>query len=129
MPDDAPGILQRLIDVYLETSPKLVDELARGVSERDAGAVEMSAHSLKSSSARFGARKLASLCLQLEEMGRSAALDDSDEVLQELTAEFSLVCDALSLEKSVSGEIESDERTGGMMIGKAAPAIDDDRGS
>ncbi|MEP5766558.1 MAG: response regulator [Halieaceae bacterium] len=97
--EGAPNILHRMIDLYLETSPNLVDEMTAGVTEGDARVVQMSAHTLKSSSAVLGASELAELCRQLEEMGRNAELDDCQKLLSGLAEEFARVCDALALEK------------------------------
>jgi len=98
--EGAPNILHRMIDLYLENSPELVEEMTEGVSKRDAKVIQMSAHTLKSSSAVLGASKLAELCKQLEDMGRRSDLDDCQLLLQGLAEEFGRVCEALSLEKS-----------------------------
>lgn len=95
----APNILHRLIDIYLETSPELVDDLLQGASKGDARVVELNAHSLKSSSARLGASELADLCLQLEEMGRTTQLDNIGTLLERLNQVFNQVCEALCEEK------------------------------
>lgn len=95
-----PNILHRLIDVYLETSPGLMDELARGVSEGNAEVVQMNAHSLKSSSARLGASTFAALCRQLEDMGKNFDIENCGKVFQKLNEEFSLICTALAAEKT-----------------------------
>ena len=49
------SILTRLVDVYLETCPSLVEGLANALEQEDANAVQAAAHSLKSSSAALGA--------------------------------------------------------------------------
>ena len=55
-----------LLTEYLSTSAKLMIELRRAMSAADAIAVSRTAHSLKSSSAMFGALRLSSLCLEIE---------------------------------------------------------------
>jgi CheY-like chemotaxis protein/HPt (histidine-containing phosphotransfer) domain-containing protein len=103
--DGTPSIVARLVDSYLSSSPTLVEELGAAVSESRADAVEMSAHSLKSSSATLGALKLAALCRKLEELGRSNSLRNASDVFQELRREFVLVCEALAKQKQAEMEL------------------------
>ena len=88
-----------MVDIYLETSPKLVAELGKGVASGNAGAIQLHAHSLKSSSARLGALLLESLCHELEEMGKNSALDESNGVLRKLNTEFHYVVQELVAER------------------------------
>ena len=92
-------MLGRLIEIYLETSPQLLEKIAQGVSELDQKNTELYAHSLKSSSARLGASTLAKLCGELEMMGRLGTLEEgSNTLLQKLEVEFKSVCYALTRE-------------------------------
>ncbi len=97
------NLLQRLIDVYLETSPDIVDDLARALEQKNAKAVREAAHSLKSSSATLGATRLAMLCRDLEARGRNAYLEEGSVTFKELQSEFELVCKALAAEKQKPG--------------------------
>jgi HPt (histidine-containing phosphotransfer) domain-containing protein len=92
----APGLVTRLVDVYLKSSPELVDAMRDAVASEDAETLERSAHSLKSSSATLGALELAELCKELEQIGREAATDRAAEVFASLEMEFDRVRRALS---------------------------------
>ena len=63
---DAPDILAKLVNVYLEKAPNLVHEIDAGIAANDSGRVKMAAHALKSSSAYLGAKSLADQCEKLE---------------------------------------------------------------
>ena len=92
----SPGLVTRLVEVYLKSSPELVDSMRDAVASADAETIERSAHSLKSSSATLGALDLAELCKELEQIGREAATDRAAEVFASLEMEFSRVRRALS---------------------------------
>jgi signal transduction histidine kinase/DNA-binding response OmpR family regulator len=98
----AASILNRVIGIYLEHSPPLVQKIHQAVASNDAALLLESAHSLKSSSANLGAMHLAELARELEQMGReedtlsaAALLDTLDDLLQQ-------ACDALDNEQEVS---------------------------
>jgi signal transduction histidine kinase/DNA-binding response OmpR family regulator len=88
-------LLDRLIEIYLETSPALLDDLNTAVTKKNAAAIQLHAHSLKSNSARLGGTYLAALCYEMEEMGRTQNLDDRNRLLQILKEEFAIVAVAL----------------------------------
>ena len=94
-----PALLLQMIEIYLETSPKQVAELGRGVGSGNAGAIQLHAHSLKSSSARLGALLLAALCHELEEMGKNSTLEESGAVLRKLNTEFHYIVQELLAER------------------------------
>ena len=98
--DGTDNILHRVIDVYLETTPTLINNLAEAVAQKNAKDVRFTAHSLKSSSAGLGATKLADLCLYMEKMGDNTELEQSDATFVKINTEFGLVCDALSNERA-----------------------------
>ena len=56
-----------LINCYLEEAPKLLFTLRQSFEQTDVKTLHRAAHTLKASSATFGANGLAQLCLQLEE--------------------------------------------------------------
>ncbi|MGV8126889.1 MAG: Hpt domain-containing protein [Methanothrix sp.] len=60
----------------------------------DAKALQLAAHSLKSSSALIGAMHLSALAKELEMMGRSGILDRTKESAEKLRVEFHLAVKA-----------------------------------
>jgi len=77
-------MVRQVVDLYLESSSTLVDGLYSDLSQGNAEAVRQSAHALKSSSQNVGACELATLSQELEEMGRSGKLVDTDKYMGEL---------------------------------------------
>jgi CheY-like chemotaxis protein/HPt (histidine-containing phosphotransfer) domain-containing protein len=77
-------MVRRVVDLYLESSSTLVEDLCSGLSQGNAEAVRQRAHALKSSSQNVGADALATLSQKLEEMGRSGKLENTDEYRVEL---------------------------------------------
>jgi len=60
------NMLTKIITLYLDEMPKLLQTLQHAIQNGDAGAARNSAHSLKSSSANVGAMSCSDLCAQLE---------------------------------------------------------------
>lgn len=76
------GQVQDLIRAYLSEAPGFIQRLREGVERGSPPQVEQAAHSLKSTSATFGASQLASFAKELELMGRSGSLAGAREKLR-----------------------------------------------
>ena len=92
--------LRRVIDVYLEDAPKLIQKLKHAVETKDASEIAKAAHTLKSSSANFGARDLSDLCKQLEAFARSDSLHNAGELLAALESAYDGVQTELAAEQA-----------------------------
>jgi signal transduction histidine kinase/DNA-binding response OmpR family regulator/HPt (histidine-containing phosphotransfer) domain-containing protein len=92
------GIVERVIRLYLENSPKLVRDIERAAESGDGSGLNHAAHSLKNSSANVGGTRFATLCKRLEDMGRENSLDGADEVLPHLRSGHDALCLALQQE-------------------------------
>lgn len=86
-----PSILAKVIGLYLENAPELLEGLRTGLVSNDAHALRMAAHSLKSSSANLGAKDLAQACLELETLAHKQQLDQAAKVLSQIESGFNLV--------------------------------------
>ncbi|MCP4995010.1 MAG: response regulator, partial [Gammaproteobacteria bacterium] len=86
-----PDILQKVVGLYLDNSPTLLQNLQNAISENIAAEVQIAAHSLKSSSANLGATELAALCKTLESMGRNHSLEGAAEKLAEIQERYEQV--------------------------------------
>ena len=97
---DDPAIMLDLIDTYLLDSQRQVDELGNWLADGDFKTLHRMVHSLKSSSATFGAMTLSRLCESLE---RSAKEDCADGTcaskIEAIRAEYLAVVDALRAER------------------------------
>ncbi|OCQ99703.1 multi-sensor hybrid histidine kinase [Oscillatoriales cyanobacterium USR001] len=70
--------LEEVIDIYLETSPELLENIRMALVNADKMALRPAAHSLKSISGTLGAFILYNLCQELETMARVAINVDGD---------------------------------------------------
>jgi signal transduction histidine kinase/CheY-like chemotaxis protein/HPt (histidine-containing phosphotransfer) domain-containing protein len=68
------GLLTRVVDLYIESSPKLLLDLERALEQQDTNNLYKIAHSLKNSSANLGITNLTNLCRELEVSGREGNL-------------------------------------------------------
>ena len=84
-------IMQEFIDTYLADSIKNLEEMEESIDSNDPKKLQISAHSLKSSSSMFGAKQLAEYCKTLEYAGKDSKLEGSLDVLQKVQKEYKLV--------------------------------------
>jgi len=95
----APDLLAKIIDLYLESAPKQLQQLQEAVAAGDGEALRQAAHSFKSSSANLGATHLAACCKELEQRGQGRNLDDVAALLREVNRHYALAREALIAEK------------------------------
>ena len=88
-------VVAELITVFLSDAPKLLESLRGAMAAGDAQEVRRAAHTLKSSSAPFGAAVLSELCGRLEEMARIGALEGASGVLDRVEINYEQVRNAL----------------------------------
>jgi len=89
-PED-DSFLRELIQIYLEDSPRCILEIEQSLLQGDAQRLARAAHSLKGSSANFGASRLRAVSEQIEKLGRQGLLRDVPAQLPELKAGFEQV--------------------------------------
>ncbi len=93
-----PDLLQKIVTIYMNDSPGLLNALREAIDQDDAALVRMHAHRFKSGSANLGALRLAELCRQLEEMGRNNELQGALTLLSRVENEFKAASVALQQE-------------------------------
>ncbi len=98
--DGKEDVLPRIVGMYLKNSPKLLEKLQEAASTGNNDLLRNAAHSLKSASANLGATRLAALCDELEELGRSGGVAQALAPLGIVEFEFEAVCNALARELS-----------------------------
>jgi CheY-like chemotaxis protein/HPt (histidine-containing phosphotransfer) domain-containing protein len=89
------AVVAELINTFLEDAPHLLSKLHEASNNGDAAKVRLTAHSLKSNGAQFGASVFAELCKQMEILGKSSQLDDAESVFTQIEAEYQQVRAAL----------------------------------
>ncbi len=91
-----------LIDSYLEDSPQRLQALTDAITQDNAKNLRLEAHTLKSSSAIFGAKNFSILCKKLEDLGRDCNTKDAAFLLPQLIKEYQKVEAALQLERKAN---------------------------
>lgn len=95
-----PKILGELVEALLDDTLHRLTDLRKAISRGDAQAVKETAHALKGSSGNMGAKRMAQVCEDLEETGRSGDLTPAPEQLAVLEDEFGRARAALETELS-----------------------------
>jgi two-component system sensor histidine kinase/response regulator len=90
-----PGLLSRVIDLYVETSPKLLLDMEQAISQKDSNNLYKIAHSLKNSSANLGVTALTELCRDLEVLGREGNLSAAEILVADIKTYYALAKDKL----------------------------------
>ena len=67
--EDYPDIVERLVSLFEESTPRLLDQLAEAAVTADDGAIRTLSHKLRSSVENVGATRMAVLCRALEQPG------------------------------------------------------------
>jgi len=99
-PNDPGSLVKKVIDLYLEHAPGLVEDIRQALDSGDFDAARNAAHSLKSSSANVGAIQLSAQCKELEDAAREGKVDAPDTAAATIDKEFTAVCGALQSELS-----------------------------
>jgi CheY-like chemotaxis protein len=83
--------LAELIGIYLGDAPRYVGTMRQAVGKGDSQALFRAAHTLKPGSASLGALPLATLCEELELMGRGGTVEGALEKVEQVEAEYGRV--------------------------------------
>lgn len=97
--DGIPEIMVELFDTYLEDSHGHLQKIATAIADKDKRQLELSAHSLKSSSATFGANSLSRLFARIESLAREGQIEESRVLFERARQEFERVEQALREER------------------------------
>jgi len=87
--------LGELIDTFCTETPSIISDLQRALAEGDADTFRRAAHSIKSSSANFGAVPFSALARELEMLGREHNLAQAGDKVARLVADYDQLVRAL----------------------------------
>jgi HPt (histidine-containing phosphotransfer) domain-containing protein len=88
-------VVTEFIDIFLEDLPARLSQLKTAVTSGDAKAVRSAAHALKGSGSSIGATRLASVCNELETLGRAGSVDGADLLVASVEVEATAAAGAL----------------------------------
>ncbi|WP_243147508.1 Hpt domain-containing protein [Scytonema sp. UIC 10036] len=91
------NILAELLENYLKDAQQRVENIRDAIVSEDAATLHITAHSLRSISGSVGAMKLATLCQQLEAIGRDGTTVGTSTLSSQLKAEYERVKTSLSV--------------------------------
>ena len=80
------ALLRELAQLFLDDLPRAMEALRHSIAHRDAGLLRLQAHTLRGSTAFFGAHDAVDLARQLEELGRGENVAGADALLPLLVA-------------------------------------------
>jgi two-component system sensor histidine kinase/response regulator len=86
--EDDADLLAEMIELFLDSAPKLLDDVASSVQHRDRRAVQLSAHALKGAMQSIGAVPGARAALRLETIGVTGDMTHVEESLATLKEEL-----------------------------------------
>jgi two-component system sensor histidine kinase/response regulator len=86
--------LKELAELFLQSCPKMLEDIREASQKRDAKALEIAAHSLRGSVGNFFSQGARETAQQLESLGRSGEIAGAEELvrlLEEQVGEFNRV--------------------------------------
>jgi CheY-like chemotaxis protein len=90
--------IHQVIHTFLQNTPILLQTLRKAVAGGDIQTMTRTAHSLKGTTSTLGMLALSGLCKEVEFKGRANSLDDVDQLLTAVHAEYERVQVALTTE-------------------------------
>ena len=87
----APDPRTRLINIFLNSSPPLLDSLKTAIRTSAPDFLANAAHSMKSGSLNMGATELGELCARLEKIGRRGSIEEAEDLFARLEIEYGAV--------------------------------------
>ena len=94
-----PDFVGRMIQQFVHDASACVTEVQRAIDSSDPDALANASHGLKGICSNMGAKGLADICHELEQLGRSAKIDGAQEKVTMVQTEFRRVRLSLNEEK------------------------------
>lgn len=82
------SLINNIVELYLQKSPALIEDIHDGTHAGDADRVFRAAHALKSSSANIGAVKVSEVARELEKLGRENLVEQAHPYLDKLMQSY-----------------------------------------
>lgn len=90
-PPGEPDVLTEVLTLFLQESPRRIEQLRNACAAGDIQEVQRSAHSLKGSAGNIGANALLDVCRQLDEHSKAGAREQLGPLVDALGVEFGKV--------------------------------------
>ena len=94
-----PDVLGRIIDLFYSDAPRLLGQLEVAAEASDTAALQLAAHTFKSSCANVGALGLSATCREIEQYARGNDVASALQHIRGIQQELDRVLAALAIEK------------------------------
>jgi signal transduction histidine kinase/DNA-binding response OmpR family regulator len=94
----APGLVEKLLDSFLEETPRQLADLRQAAQVGDAVRLTRLAHKLRGSVANLGANAMVRACTELEKLGGNGDTGVAPQLVADLERQFDLVSTVLRSE-------------------------------
>lgn len=84
-------LVKELTLIFIEKTPEVLSDLQKAQSNRDKKVISEKAHYLKSSAGSLGALKLFEMCKHLEKSAKTVEVNDFENEIQSILAEYRAV--------------------------------------
>jgi CheY-like chemotaxis protein/HPt (histidine-containing phosphotransfer) domain-containing protein len=91
------SLVLALIESTLQDAPQLLRQMRQALETEDPKALKLAAHTLKSLANNFGAAALATICKELESMGKAGTFEGAEEQIGQAETEYEQVRSALEM--------------------------------
>jgi two-component system sensor histidine kinase/response regulator len=95
-----PGLLDSLIDLYLQHSPSLIAAVESAAAQMHAPGLSEAVHALKSSTANLGGLRLAMAAKDCEVLVREGGIAQAGPLILRIRREYQEFCECLTRERS-----------------------------
>ena len=102
--DGDENLLQEVIHIFLEETPKLLTQLHKATADSNAAIVERAAHNLKGQLSYLGLASSSDKARDLEQMGRKSDLTNASELMGALEREVSSLMQDMRARSGVKDE-------------------------
>ncbi|MEA5617471.1 Hpt domain-containing protein [Cronbergia sp. UHCC 0137] len=85
---DGDGLITELIEIYLEDTPVIIEEIKNALNSGNLAKLKKSAHALRSPSVSIGAVNLGKICEILEYTAQSQTLEQITVLVNQLENEY-----------------------------------------
>ena len=93
---EAKQLLDKVIVMYSERAPLMIDSLKTAIAENDCSTMNFVAHSLKSSSHQLGLMEMVEICLDFEHLAKINSRQEIAKKIARLDAAFFDAADFLN---------------------------------
>jgi CheY-like chemotaxis protein len=97
-----PGLLDSMIELYMQHSPPLITAIELAAASARLEALQVALHTFKSSTANLGGLRLATLTKECEALVREGGVAKAASAIQKIRREYQDFCSALMQERSPS---------------------------